>query len=532
MADQTKAWTRSEADERAVAEGCRFDLRAAERVRQFFSRYLRHSKGQFAGKPFELLPWQWEKIIGPLFGWKRKDDTRRYRRAGIWVAKKNGKSQLCSGMSLYMLTGDGEPGAEVYNAAADRDQASIVFNEAANMVEASPALSGRLEVIRSTKRIVFRERASWYKALSAEAPTKEGLNWHAIIIDELHAQPNRDLWDALVYGGRARRQPLLITISTAGYDRLSIGYEQYRYAKQVAAGEIIDTSFLPFIAEAEESDDWKSPAAWKKANPSYGVTVPESAFEQECAEATASPAKENAFRRYVLNMWTEQDVRWLSMDRWDECAGAVDPEELEGRDCHAALDLASTTDTASLVLLFPSDDGTYDVLPFFWVPAETPAKRRRENRVAIDAWVESGKIETTDGDVIDYDVIRSRLNELNEKYHIVDVSIDRWNATQLSTQLQGDGFNVIAFGQGFSSMTAPTKELEALILGNRIRHGGNPVLRWMAGNVSVKTDAAGNLKPAKDKSSEKIDGIVALIMALGQAMVSEPSTAPTVEVWG
>lgn len=522
-------WVRSKSDEAAVDAGCTFDISSADRVRKFLFTFIRHSKGQWAGKSFELLPWQWEDIVVPLFGWKRKDGTRRYRRAGIWVPKKMGKSALCSGLSLYMLLADREPGAEVYAAAADRDQASIVFTESANMVESSPALASKLEVVRSTKRILHRQSASVYRALSAEAPTKEGLNWSCLIFDELHAQKTRELWDTLVYGGRARRQPLLISISTAGFDRESIGYEQYLYAKSVKDNLIEDISFLPVIYEAGPEEEWTSPEVWARVNPSLGTTVPLEALEQECKEAQNSPAKENSFRRYTLNQWTQQDVRWLSLEKWDASAGQdFDPESLQGRECFAGLDLASTTDTASLALVFPEEDGSYKVLPFFWVPESALDRRARENRDRIDGWVRQGLIQATDGDVIDYDMIRRRINELGEQYWIVEIAIDRWNATQIATQLAGDGFEIVAYGQGYASMTAPTKELEKLVLAGQWHHGGHPVLRWMAGNVAVEQDAAGNLKPSKKKSKEKIDGMVASIMALGRALLRQENR-PTIE---
>lgn len=513
-------WVRSPADGLAVAEGCSFDLEAAERVRRFFRRFLRHSKGEWAGQPFELLDWQWRDVVAPLFGWRRPDGTRRYRRAGIWVPKKNGKSTLLSAIALYLLVADGEAGAEVYSAAADREQAAIVYREAAAMVRASPQLAGRVEILDTTKTLRFLERQAQYKALSAEAPTKEGLNIHGLIFDELHAQRSRDLWDCLAYGGAARRQPLSVSISTAGYDRDSIGYEQYRYAQGVLEGTILDSAFFPFVAEASEADDWTDPAVWRKANPSFGITVKADQFEADFKEAKASPAKENAFRRYRLNQWTEQSTRWLALDRWDACAAPVDPEALRGQPCYAGLDLASTTDLASLVLVFPDGEGGYDVLPYFWAPQEADRRRERANKARLDSWARQGLVTLTPGDVLDYDRIRARVNELAEIYPLREVAIDRWNATQLATQLQGDGLVVVAFGQGFASMSAPTKELEKLVLAGKVRHGGHPVLRWNASNVAVKQDAAGNLKPDKERSGDKIDGIVALVMALGRALVA------------
>jgi phage terminase large subunit-like protein len=519
-------------DREAVAQGCTFDESAADRVRHFFARFLRHGKGEWAGKPFDLLPWQWERIVRPLFGWRRADGTRRFRRAGIWVPKKNGKSTLGAGLSLYLLVADGEAGAEVYSAAADREQASIVFREAASMVRGSPALSSRIEVIESTKRLVFASRGSWYKALSADAPTKEGLNTHGLIFDELHAQRGRNLWDVLTYGGAARRQPLFVSISTAGYDRGTIGYEQYLYARQVIAGEVTDPAFFAYIAEAGPDDDWTSPDVWRKANPSYGVTIKADQFESDCKEAQASPAKENAFRRYRLNQWTESDVRWLSSEKWAACSQPVDLAGLEGRPCWAGLDLSSTLDLTALVLAFPLEGGEVAVLPYFWAPESACKERERRNRTRYDAWARSGHLEITEGDVVDYDAIRQKVMALHEVYDLKEVAIDRWNATQLAVQLGQEGISVVLFGQGFASMSAPSKRLEELVTAGKLRHGGHPVLGWCAANVVIEQDAAANIKPSKKKSTEKVDGIVALVMALGRlAQDAGTGEGGGVELW-
>jgi phage terminase large subunit-like protein len=509
-------WIRSDADQRAVDEGDVFDRAAAERVRTFFRQFLRHSKGAWAGQPFELLDWQWQDIVAPLFGWLRPDGTRRYRRGYIEVPKKNGKSALFSGLSLYLLLADREPGAEIYSAAVDRDQASIVFTESANMVESSPQLASRLQVVRSTKRIVDHRSRSFYKALSADVPAKEGLNAHAVLIDELHAQRSRDLWDTLRYAGASRRQPLHLAITTAGYDRHSIGWEQHDYAQKVLEGTIEDLAFFPYVRAAEPEADWTDPDVWQAANPSFGITLDAGQFAEDCREAQESPAKENSFRRYRLNQWTEQDVRWLSLEKWDACEAPL--PALEGRTCFAGLDLSSTTDVTALVLVFPAEDHSrYDVLPFFWVPEDGARQRERRDHVPYLPWIRQGLIEATPGEVIDYDVIRQRIQTLGKQYQIREIALDRWNATQLSTQLSGDGFEMVAFGQGYASMNAPTKKLEELVRSRRLQHDGHPVLRWMAGNVSLETDAADNWKPSKKKSIERIDGIVALIMALDRA---------------
>lgn len=495
-----------------------FNTDRASHALEFFGEWLRHSKGKFAGKPFDLLPWQIE-LIAELFGWVRVDDeTRRYRVAYISTAKKSGKSTLLAGIGLYLLVMDGENGAEVYGAAADREQASVVYREAASMVRASPQLSRVLEVIDSRRTIAYRKEASFYRVLSADAFRAEGLNIHGLLFDELHAQKDRRLWDALRYGGAARAQPLLCSITTAGYDRNSICFEQYSYAKAVLRDWKHDPTFFPCVYEADEKDDWTAEDTWPKANPSWGVTIKPEDFAADCREAQLSNTKENAFKRYRLNTWTAQDTRWIKMDAWDSCAAAP-PAPLEGRECWCGLDLATTFDTSAFVAVFPAEDGYVDVLCRFWIPGDNATERERKDRVPYTVWAKDPKngLTMTPGNVTDYDVIRRDIVEFSKKYNVRQIAIDRWNATQLALQLQGDGLEVIGFGQGMGSMSSPSKTLEALIASGKVRHGGNSVLAWMAGNASVKVDAAGNIKPVKPKhgSAERIDGIVALVMAIG-----------------
>lgn len=497
---------------------------------EFFGGWLRHSKGRFAGKPFDLLPWQGE-MIAELFGWLRvDDDTRRYRVAYISTAKKSGKSTLLAGIGLYLLVMDGENGAEVYGAAADREQASVVYREAASMVRASPQLSRVLEVIDSRRTIAYRKEASFYRVLSADAFRAEGLNIHGLLFDELHAQKDRRLWDALRYGGAARAQPLLCSITTAGYDRNSICFEQYSYAKAVLRDWQHDPTFFPCIYEADEKDDWTAEDTWPKANPSWGVTIKPEDFAADCREAQLSNTKENAFKRYRLNTWTAQDTRWIKMDAWDSCAAAP-PAPLEGRECWCGLDLATTFDTSAFIAVFPAEDGYVDVLCRFWIPGDNATERERKDRVPYAVWAKdpNNGLTMTPGNVTDYDVIRRDIVEFSKKYNVRQIAIDRWNATQLALQLQGDGLEVIGFGQGMGSMSSPSKTLEALIASGKVRHGGNSVLAWMAGNASVKVDAAGNIKPVKPKhgSAERIDGIVALVMALGINATYKPQAQQT-----
>ncbi|WP_395706995.1 terminase large subunit [Casimicrobium huifangae] len=493
-----------------------FDERAAETAVRFFERLLIQSKGEWAGEPFALLDWE-RHVLREVFGWKRADGTRRYRIAYIEVPRKNGKSTFCAGVALYLLEADGEPGAEVYSAAADREQAAIVFDEAKSMVSASPILSKRSQVFK--RSITVQSERSVYRVLSADAYTKHGLNAHGVVFDELHAQPNRDLWDVLKTSMGARRQPLMVAITTAGYDRNSICWEMHEYARQVLDGTVEDASFFAYIAAAAPEDDWQDPVTWAKANPGLGVTVKLEYLQEEAKRAAQTPAYENTFRRLHLNQWTQQETRWLSIDAWDKCAGAVDQVALGGRSCYAGLDLASTTDIAALVLVFPDGEEleTYDVLPFFWIPGDNIIARVRRDKVPYDAWVREGLVMATEGNVIDYEAILVKLDELAQRFDIKELAYDRWGATKLIQSLQDRGMNVIPFGQGFASMSPPTKETLNLVLSGRLRHGGNKVLRWMANNMVVRQDPAGNVKPDKSKSTEKIDGMVATIMGIDRA---------------
>jgi len=516
-------WIRTEADERAVLSGCWFDREAAARVEVFFERFLRHSKGEWAGKPFRLQEWQKRDLLFPLFAWKKRNGYRRFRNAYIEVPKKNGKSALCSGISLYLLVADGEPGAEVYSAAADRDQASIVYGEAERMVMSSPALSRRLRVIPSRKTILFPRTNSVYRALSADVPTKEGLNIHGLIFDELHAQKSRELFDTLRYGGAARRQPLLVSITTAGFDRNSICWEQHEYARKVLKGIVEDESFFAYIRAANEDpnegpvDDWTSREAWYKANPSLGVTISEEAFAAECREAQEKPTLQNSFKRYRLNIWTSADVRWMPMDKWDFSEGSVDPRMLVGKPCFGGLDLSTTLDITACVFVFPWDDGIYKVHPLFWIPEENMRERSTRDRVPYEVWARQGLVRTTPGNVVDYAWIEKDILEFAERHKVEEIAYDQWNATEIIQRLTDAGLVMVPIRQGFASMSGPMKQTEALVYAGKLHHGGNPVLRWMADNVQASIDPAGNMKPDKGRSRERIDGIVAAIMALGRA---------------
>lgn len=505
-----------------------FDVAAADRAVAFFETCLTHAKGELQGQPLKLADWEADRIVRPLFGWKRPDGTRRYRKVYVEVPRKNNKSTLCAGIALYLLHADREPGAEVYSAAADREQAAIVFDVARQMVTQSPPLLARTEIFR--RAMVHLESASAYKVLSADAFTKHGLNAHGIVVDEVHAQRDRELIDVLTTSVGARRQPVEVYITTAGYDKKSICWELHDYADRVARGIIDDPYFLPVIFCADPTDDWTDERVWAKANPGLGKSIKLDYLRAECRKAREIAAYENTFKRLHLNIWTTQENRWLQVETtWDPCNKPVPPlEALRGRRAWAGVDLSSTTDVTAVVFLVedPNEPGAFDVVPYFFVPEDNIRLRSKRDRVPYETWRDQGLLIATEGNVVDYGVVRKKINDVGELLDVQEIAIDRWNSTSLQTDLLDDGFVVAQFGQGFASMAAPTKELERLLLTKALRHGGHKVLRWMADNVAVKQDEAGNIKPDKAKSTERIDGIVALVMAIGRALVCEAKPKP------
>jgi phage terminase large subunit-like protein len=501
-----------------------FDKPRADWAIEFISK-LTHTKDKWAGLDFQLRPWQ-KAIISELFGRMRADDpTRRaYRTCYIEIPRKNGKSELAAALALYGLVGDGVIGAEVYSAAADRDQAALVFNAAAQMVRNDDYLRTRLKIIDSQKRIVDHKTGSFYRAISAEAYSKHGFNASLLIYDELHAAPSRELWDVLTTSMGARSEPLVVAITTAGYDRHSICWEQHDYAQKILDGTVQDPTFYPVIYAAPEGADWLDEEVWHQANPALEDFRDLDEMRALAHKAKEIPALQNTFRRLYLNQWTEQAQRWIDMAAWDGCAGATDwirlRESLTGRACYAGLDLSSRDDLTALVLVFEDPDEGMTILPFFWVPADGAEKRGRTDRVPYPQWIREGLLTATDGNVIDQGFIREDINRLAKIYQIKQIGFDPWNATKLCLELQGDGIQVIETRQGFRSLSEPTKHLGALVAGRALRHGGHPVLRWMASNMVVRQDPNGNLAPDKSKVTERIDGIVASIMGIGAVLLN------------
>lgn len=572
---------RTASDEKAVAEGCYFDRAAADRVVRFFPQFLVHCKGEFQGKPFELLDWQIRDVIYPIFGWKRPNGFRRFSKAYIEIPKKNGKSTLAAGIGLYMLCADNEFGAHVYSAASDRQQAAIVHNEAINMVDTSRKLRKELKINRSNWQISFRKKLSKYIAISASPAGKEGYDGHCAICDELHVWNGRELWDALHYMGRARRQSLIFVITTAGNDMDSVCYDLHKYALGILNNDIEDTAFYPLVYHLEEheieGDKIYDRTLWRKCNPSMGFTIDEEKFGRELKEAMHSPRTRSAFLRYSFNIWCQDVTTWLPQDFWIKSAIKIESPRLTT--VYGGLDLAKISDMSALALTEPLErtpvPNGFDqvkvirdfsnrgemykenavamfhqsiakalvsagvVEPYvaprpyyqrfwFWIPEEKVIDLEKIfPNLPFRQWAEKGFLNLTRGNVTDYGSILARIRELNKYYRIEKLAFDPWNAEHLTQQLEEDGIERVEFGQSMANFAHPTAEFERLLRAGLLKHEPNPVLDWQSKNVKVKTDASGNFRPVKPahEDHKKIDGIVAGIMSLNEAMLAPD--APT-----
>lgn len=507
--------------------GLYFD-RAAAQVAYDFIGLLCQSKGRWAGQPFKLEPWQYF-AVGSIFGWKRADGSRRFRYAHIEVARKNGKTTLAAAIALLLLILDGEPAAEVYAVATKRDQAKLTHAESARMVKRSPSLRRHITKMRDSLSIEATD--SKYEPLGADADTLDGLNVSGAICDELHAWKIRDLWDVIETATGARTQPLILSTTTAGTNRLGIWWERRHLSVKVLRGLVAGDSILAadavfaLIYTLDDDDDWTEEDCWAKSNPSLGVTVTLAELREKCAEAKATPGKQNGFKRLRLNIPTQQVDLWLDLARWDRCAGKASWEDLKGRACFSGLDLSATTDMTALAHVFPPAElrEPWKVLLRYWLPGDDLQDRIRRDQAPYDVWARQGFLELTDGDVVDYDVIEARIKEDAERFQMQKLAIDRYLANQLTTKLLDDGLPVEGFGQGFLSMAAPCRELEILVTSAQLAHSGHPVLRFNAGCASVKIDPAGNRKPDKAHSTGRIDGLVALIMGIGKAILETQS---------
>jgi len=506
-----------------------FDAAAADAACRWIEEHCVFTTDKWAGKPFRLEGWQRDDIIRPVFGTKRKaDGLRRYRRVIVWIPRKNGKTELAAAVSLVCLVATGVLGGEVYSIAADKDQARIVFDKAATMVAYSPRLA---EVVEPLKSALFvPQLGAKFEPLSGTPTGKHGKNASAMVGDEVHEWPDDRLYTFIHQSEGAREEPLEFLISTAGTQE-GFGWELWQECQKILDGTIDDPETLVVIYAAGADDDWTAPATWKRANPNLGISVRLDYLAAECKRAQENPRLENDFKRYHLNMWTEQDVRWLSMDLWRKCSAEPEnidywrklPALMKGRHGYAGVDLSSTSDITAMVAAFPPDDDwpRWIIVPRFWLPEATIERRTRVDRVPYETWARLGMIEVTPGNTVNYDWIKQAGYDWMDQYDIRQFGFDRWNATQTMNDMEAEGVEIVKVGQGFASLTAPAKELERLVVSGELEHGNHPVMTWMARNAGYETDAAGNLKPSKAKSKEKIDGIAALVNALFVAMSTE-----------
>jgi phage terminase large subunit-like protein len=532
----------------AHRRGLWFDTAAAQHMIDFFS-LLRHSKGEWAKEEFKLEPWQ-QFILWVVFGWKRADGTRRFRHAYVEIARKNGKSTLCAGVGLYMLRADGEEGAEVYCFATKKDQAKIVFAEAEKMRKASPGLSKRIESWRNN--MCVPETNSKMEPLGADSDTLDGLNVSCGIGDEIHAHKSPKLLQVIETAIGSRLQPLIWKITTAGHDRESVCWHERERCIAILEDIKQGDDVFAFIACLDEGDDWHDETNWIKANPNLNVSVKLETLREGARKADQQPSSLNGFLRLHLNVWTNQEHAAIKIEQWNKCVGfslkGIDVkvlrdqmlERLAGRQCIIAVDLASTQDTACSLKLFPPlEDKPTICIPDFWLPednVEEMMDKWRSTQASYDVWAREGFLHLTPGDVIDYDEIKNQILADCKRYDVKEITFDPWNATQFANDLQKEGIHVdklVKFPQTVAMFAEPTKRLlETMIPGEKIAHLGNPPLRWMASNLVVKEDNNGNKRPVKKSNAAKIDGMVALIMAIGRTIANPPKPKSVYETRG
>jgi len=506
----------------------KFDPVQGERVIRFVENFCRHSQGEWAGNPVVLEPWQCAMLY-LLYGWRwASTGYRRFRFAYVELAKGNGKSFLASALALYELIGQGEPGAEVYSVATKKDQARIVFSEAERMVKQSPALKYRIRSFRDNLHIPGT--ASKFQPLSSDEDSLDGPRPQALIADELHAWGGsaRKLWDVLANALGKRRSPLFLVITTSGSGTASLCWEQHVYSDKVLSGSHEDDTWFAWVCCLDSEQEWEDESCWIKANPNLGVSVQLDELRAVVNKAKGDPASLNGVLRLRLGVWTSALTAWIPADKWAECSTKYTEDDLSGQPCFGGLDLSTTTDLSAYVLLFPptGQRKEWAVLPYLFIPDDAIEKRSKRDRVPYDLWKRQGLVTATPGNVIDYDAIRQRIKWSSQQFDLREVAYDPWNATETALWIEQQGITAVPIRQGFQSITGPSKKLMELILTRKLAHGGHAALRWMASNVMVLTDPAGNIKPDKAKSTEKIDGIVALIVALARAMVAnlKPAT--------
>ena len=501
--------------DRALDKGWYFDKKAAMRAIRFIEK-LKHTKGEWAGQRFRLEPWQ-QFVLWNIFGWKNADGTRRFRYVYIEIARKNGKTALSAGIGLYMLFADGESRPEVYSAATVKDQAKICFSDAVEIVKATD-LKNYLTPYRNS--IVYELKGGTMKPLSSDYGTHDGLNPSCGIIDEFHAHKDSGMVDVIKSAFGARRQPLMFIITTAGFEKSGVCYAYRENVIKVLRGVNEDDSLFGIIYTLDDKSEWDDPKMWIKANPNLGVSLSADYLADQVKDAKNRPEAVRNVMTKNVDLWVDAERTWILDDAWQECIGTTDPADLKGCACWGGLDLSNVSDITAYVLLFHEND-RFQLLPHFWIPEEKMLEKIRKENINYDKWVAEGYVTVTPGNVIDYDFVKADILRIVADYGLRTSAYDRWNSSQTIIDLQNEGMECNPFGQGYGSMSAPTKEFEKLVLTGKIEHFGNPVLRWMLASTLVKTDPAGNIKPDKEKSTQKIDGIVASIMALGEWMTAQ-----------
>jgi len=506
----------------------RFDPGAASRVCEAVE-LLPHIKGKWAGTLIQLEDWQ-VFILCCVFGWLRKaDGQRRFRLVYIEVPRKNAKSTLSAAVGLYAMALDGEAGAEVYSAATTRDQAKIVWSTAHEMAKKSADLRSSCGVEVLAHALVQSSSGSRFTALSAEDDTLDGLNTHVAIIDELHAHRTRGVYDVLETSTGARSQPLLWVITTAGVDRAGICYEVRNYVSKVLQGTTEDETVFGVIYTVDEGDDPFLEATWRKANPNFGVSIEPDDLARKAKKAQETPSALNNFLTKHLDVWVNAGVAWMDPAAWAKCANPeLTLEACEGRPVFVALDLASKVDIAAMILLFPPSEAfaKWALFGRFFVP-EDAVESSRNSQYA--GWAHDGHLITTPGNVLDFERIAEELRTLPGRFDIREVPFDPFQAVQFSVQMLAEGFPMVEMGATVKNFSEPMKQLEALVMSQRLEHDGSPVMAWMISNVIAHLDAKENIYPRRETVANKIDGPVAAIMALGRALAggSEASVYET-----
>lgn len=501
--------------ENALDKGWHFDKKAAMRAINFIER-LKHTKGEWAGQRFRLEPWQ-QFVLWNIFGWKLANGTRRFRYVYIEIARKNGKTALSAGVGLYMLFADGEARPEVYSAATVKDQAKICFADAVEIVKATD-LKNYLSPFRNS--IVYELKGGTFKPLSSDYGTHDGLNPSCGIIDEFHAHRDSGMFDVIKSAFGARKQPLMFIITTAGFNKAGACYAYRENVIKVLRGVNEDDSLFGIIYTLDKKEEWENPKMWIKSNPNLGVSLSVDYLADQVRDAKNRPEAVRNVMTKNVNLWVDAEKTWILDDVWMRCVSTTPKEVLKGCACWGGLDLSNVSDITAYVLIFHEND-RFQLLPLFWIPEEKMLEKVRKENINYDKWVAGGHVTVTPGNVIDYDFVKADILRIVAEYDLRSSAYDRWNSSQTIIDLQNEGMAFNPFGQGYGSMSAPTKEFEKLVLTEKIEHFGNPVLRWMLSSTVTKTDPAGNIKPDKEKSVQKIDGIVGSIMALGEWMTAQ-----------